>query len=132
MTKIPKSYLQKAAQVFLFANTPRSLYRNFRNSEIVSLLISEWSCKELCAYFQKVSAKGEQGPMVVALSYAVLIALLIQNGPSGCPPEASRLRFAKMIIDFASEEMPEPSLIILPGTGNLVSPILKSEISYSK
>jgi hypothetical protein len=106
MIRMPKSDLQEATNIFILANTPKSLLRGLLKSNVVNDLRRRCSVDELRVYFDTVTERGERSPFVAALAYAVLIALLTKSPPSADSPDATRLQWGPIIKDYLIERFP--------------------------
>lgn len=95
--KLSKSQLQEVTLSYILANTPRSLYRILIASSAVTTLKSECTSRELCNEYMRVTLKPSKSPLVLGLSYAILIALLSQQPPEEFQPDASCLQWGEHI-----------------------------------
>jgi hypothetical protein len=97
MTRISKNELSEIATTIIVANTPISLLTGLRRSAAMNKL-REWTLEELVEHYDFLTARSRQTEIVVALSYAVLIAIFLRAKTVDDPPiDPSYLRWGEQI-----------------------------------
>lgn len=113
MIKVPKSIIEEATNIYILANTPKSLFRGLLKSALVERLKHNCSVNELLSYYNRVTAKGNRSPFVAAMAYSTLIALFAKAPPKDIAPDASFLQWGTDIEGFAQQSMGATTSMII-------------------
>lgn len=145
MTKFPKSELREVTNIYLLANTPKSLFGALVKTNVVDRLRRECSNAELLNYYKKITAKGRRTPFVVAMAYASLIALLLNTPVKEEYPDTSFLQWGQFLEDYANKKFgstqtliisphaPKPTTRLVSAAGNpLQTPIETTKKSFTQ
>lgn len=100
MIKLSKTDLNDVLEIFFLANTPRSLLRGMTRTSAIQNL-RRCSSRELLEYYDRLTARAERSELIVALTYAVLCAILlrIQEGDR-VDVDAARLLWGEQIRSY--------------------------------
>jgi hypothetical protein len=112
MTKISYSSLKELTRIMAFANTPRSLFRAILASRAYDCLSRGSDYGELNSYYDAITSRGKRSPVVAALAYAVLIALLVKTPNSGAV-DSTRLEWGERIAEYTNQTQKSSQIIIL-------------------
>lgn len=82
MIDIPSKVLSRLSKWFLFANTPRYLYKKFRSDISVREIANEYTPDELAHFVQEIDQSENRNIQDVVKAYIFVVALTFQN-PSG-------------------------------------------------
>lgn len=99
MTRLSRRQLLEIAHTLVLANTPLSLLKGLRRSSAMNTL-RQWSPKELCEYYDRITARARRSEIAVALAYICLVAIFLKaRDCRHVPVDASRLNWGESIRD---------------------------------
>jgi hypothetical protein len=103
MIKIRRSQIIEVISIYAISNTPLFLYNNLLTCSAVTEIITRESRSEMIAYYNKITSKAKQNLMTIALSYAVITAILFSEDHSGSVTDVDfgLLEFGEYIKEFA-------------------------------
>jgi hypothetical protein len=115
MIRLSRTELKELAQILVLANTPRSLYGGLVNSAGMTKLRA-CSTADLLDYYNQITARARRSEFVIALSYAVLCAILLHaREGERIAVDASRLDWGENIADYLkSSTVPTRQIVINP------------------
>jgi hypothetical protein len=117
MTKLSKSQIQEATNIYLLANTPKSMLRAMLKSSAVDKLRRDCSPEDLLEYYNRITTKAKRSPFIVALAYATLIALLVKSPSNDQYPDPTFLQWGSVIESHLKQQFGSTSsVIIMPNT----------------
>lgn len=117
MTNLSKSQIHEVTNIYLLANTPKSLLRALLKSSVVDKLRSNCSNEELLEYYNRVTTKAKRSPFIVALAYSTLIALLVKSPHVNQYPDPTFLQWGTVIESHLKKQFgATSSIIIAPNT----------------
>ena len=134
MIKIRRSQIIEVISTYAISNTPSFLYNNLLTCSAVTEMMARESRSEMIAYYKKITSKAKQNLMTIALSYAVIIAILFSEDHSGSLTEVdfSILEFGEYIKESAKFKPSNTTIITTinnstfeydnAGYGNLIIP----------
>ena len=102
MIRIDRQDLRELTLAFVLANTPPSLFKELDAQAAVHRMRSECSRSDLEAYYQRITTKADRTEMVMALAYAVLVAILTTD-QAGNPVDSCRLQWGQAIEELAQK-----------------------------
>ncbi|MCI0695141.1 hypothetical protein L0337_24420 [candidate division KSB1 bacterium] len=71
--------LDRLKEIFLFANTPSYLYKNFRQDPTVLGLSEKYSTEELIEFFEQIVKSEKLDTESLIMSYALLFAISLKD-----------------------------------------------------
>jgi hypothetical protein len=113
MIHLSKSQLQELTNIYLLANTPKSLLRVLLKTTAVDKLRRDCSPGELLEYYNRITTKAKRSPAVSAMAYAALIALLVKSPPVSQYPDSSFLQWGTIIESYLSQQFGTTSTLII-------------------
>lgn len=104
MIQLSRSELCALAEVFILANTPRSLFDAMVVHPVVARMKSGCERKELLLKYDEVTAKDRRSPFIIAFAYAILVALLTKPSSEISPeqPDVTRLLWGEHFVELAN------------------------------
>lgn len=123
MTKLTKSQLQEITNIYLLANTPKSLLRALLKTSVVDALRRDCSTEELFHSYNRITTKAKRSPFVAALAYCSLIALLVKAPAKSECPDASYLQWGTIIESHLAREFGTTETVII--TSNSPNPTVR-------
>jgi len=93
------------ASIYMLANTPNSLFLGLRGCSTVADMINNTPRAELLAYYDRITSRARRTEIVMALSYAVLLAILCCRDRTNwnTTPDATRLTLGQYFEDESNK-----------------------------
>lgn len=127
MKKISFSSLKELVKIFVFANTPKSFLRALVLSSEYDAVLTQNSYEKLSESYNELTSRAKRTPVVTALAYTVLVALL-KKSENVNSIDASCLDWGEQIKEHVDRTQKSSQLIILSPPGRS-APTLHSRSS---
>ena len=106
MIRLSRPVLLELGGAFLIANTPISMYESLLRTTAVAKMRDHAEPTDLMLYYDFLTARSKRSAIVIALAYAVLIALLAKSTSQDAQIDSSRLTWGSVVAQTARLKNP--------------------------
>jgi hypothetical protein len=121
MPKLSRTSLKDLTSIFVFANTPKSLFKAILSSSTYKEILGGSSYEELAKSYNDLTVRARRTPMIAALSYAILIALL-KKAKHNDRVDCSRLDWGDHLKQLFDQTQNNSNIIVLDMSESLRAP----------